>query len=377
MTLRDAQTPDRRRAPGRLVPGLLAALALVVPLLSLPAAAPAAAPAAEESRRVPRPVLHGNFADPTVEPHRGGFVGYSTGERAPHAWTRTARGRWREAGPALRELPSWSRPGDIWAADIHRVGRTWLLYYSAPVAGLGVYGRCVGVARSGSPKRGFVPIGDAPLVCPTYAGTPPAQDQLLPRDPTLPRAGVIDPSVYVDPTGGRLLLYKTDRIPSSIRIVPLSANGQRVRDGAVSQELMRYPGVIENPLLVYRPEGWVMLLSEGDYTRCTYRTLWYRSQTLLDWSVVEYGTLADAASTGLCGPGGADLAQPPRGGTRVFLHGWTCFDKPKPCRSDFDWSKRERRKGVRSMYSARLQWVEGVPRIGRWFKPRPEPGGRR
>ncbi len=327
------------------------------------------ATSAVDGRGAPRPILRGNFADPAVERYGKGYVGIATGVRAPRAWTRTSKGTWARSGPALRRLPGWARPGDIWAADIHRVGGWWLLYFSAPVAGLGEYGRCTGVARSRSPERGFAPVGDAPLVCPAYANVTAAQDQLLPRDPTLPRAGTIDPSVYVDPSGGRFLLYKTDRIPSTIRIVELSANGRRIADGAVSQELMRSPGVIENPVLVHRPQGWVMLVSEGDYTRCSYRTMWYRSPSLLDWSIVEYGTLLDTAGTRLCGPGGADVADGPGGQQRIFLHGWTCHGKAKPCRSGFGWSKRERQRAVRSMYAARLRWTDGLPRLGGWVKP--------
>ena len=349
----------RPRSPRPLV-ALLAGAALALGLLT-----PAASYA---DRRTPTPVLDGNFADPAVERYRKGFVGVATGEHAPRALTRTADGRWVRGGTALRTLPTWARAGDIWAADIQRIGGWWVLYFAAPVEGLGVYGRCVGVARSRSPQRGFVPVGDTPLSCPTYAKVPTAQDPLA-LDPTLPRAGTIDPSVYTDASGTRFLIYKTDRIPSTIRMVQLSGNGTRVATGAVSQELLRYQGVVENPVIIDRPQGWVMLLSEGDYTRCSYRTLWLRSPSLTDWSVVESGTLVDPATTRLCGPGGADVAEAPGGEQRLFLHGWTCFDKPRPCRATLDWTKREKRKAVRSMYAARLTWVGGVPRIARWLKP--------
>jgi len=330
------------------------ALALLLPLAPTPALA---------ATDVPRPVLRGNFADPAVERLGGGYVAFATGERAPRAWTRSRNGRWQRHGPALTRLPSWSRPGDIWAADVKRVRGWWVLYYSAPVRGLGPYGRCIGVARSRKALDGFTPVGGRPLVCPAYVKkVPTAEDPLLPRDPSLPRAGVIDPSLHVGEDGLQLL-YKTDRIPSSIRTVPLDRSGTRVRPGATSVELYRYPGVVENPLLVQRPEGWVLLLSEGDYTRCTYQTIWLRSPTVTDWSTAESGVLLDRATTGLCGPGGADLA-----GSRLFLHGWVCHGKPKPCASGFDWSKRVRQRAERAMYAARLRWVEGIPTITGWLR---------
>ena len=357
----DLLTVRTGSSPVRLLTATLG-LVLLTALVVLPA------PPSGAARWVPKPVLDGNFADPAVERYRNGFVGIATGEHAPRALTRSPRGKWVRGGPALRTLPAWARAGDIWAADIQRVGGWWLLYFAAPVDGLGEYGRCVGVARSRSPRRGFAPVGDRPLSCPTYAKVPQAQDP-LPLDPTLPRAGTIDPSVYVDPSGTRFLVYKTDRIPSSIRMVQLSDNGSRVATGAVSQELLRFPGVVENPVIVHRPQGWVMLLSEGDYTRCSYQTVWLRSPSLLDWSVVESGTLLSSATTGLCGPGGADVAVAPGGQQRLFLHGWTCFGKPRPCRSSLDWSKREKRRAVRSMYAARLVWNAGVPRVKGWLKP--------
>ncbi|WP_101523148.1 family 43 glycosylhydrolase [Nocardioides houyundeii] len=362
-------TPDPRRdAPARgtrttlllLVLAGVLALAGTTTLAALPARAEPGPPTVIGS---PKPIVASNFADPAVERLGGGYVGFATGERAPRAWVRSRNGRWQRGGPALSRLPSWSRAGDIWAADVTRVRGWWLLYYSAPVKGLGPYGRCIGVARSRSALRGFTPVGDAPLVCPSYVKTPPAGDPLVPTDATLPRAGVIDPSVHQG-SDGLVLLYKTDRIPSSIRLVQLDRTGTGVHPGAVSIELLRHDGVLENPVLVAQPEGWVLLLSEGDYTRCTYRTIWLRSPVLTDWSAPEYGVLLDRATTGLCGPGGADVA-----GNRIFLHGWTCHRIVRPCSSGFDWSKRTKQRAQRAMYAARLNWVDGLPRIGRWVRP--------
>ena len=115
----------RPRSPRPLV-ALLAGAALALGLLT-----PAASYA---DRRTPTPVLDGNFADPAVERYRKGFVGVATGEHAPRALTRTADGRWVRGGTALRTLPTWARAGDIWAADIQRIGGWWVLYFAAPVA---------------------------------------------------------------------------------------------------------------------------------------------------------------------------------------------------------------------------------------------------
>lgn len=348
----------------RIAAGLLALACLLLQ-------APLVASAVPVPGERPRPVLLGNFADPTVAKTKRGYVAIATGQGAPRAWARGRHGAWRKVGPALAEYPSWGRAGDIWASDIVRVGRTWLLYMSVPVRGLGKYGRCVGVARSRSAYRNFRPVGTRPLVCPRYADTPPADDQILPRDPTLPRAGVIDPSYFRDPgTGRRYLIYKTDRIPSSIRIVPLTRNGRHVPARARSRELTRSRGVIENPLLIRRPQGYLMITSRGDWTRCSYRTSWTRSTSLLDWRPEARGRLLSQRSAALCGPGGADVAPllgHPRA-QRLYFHGWTCHQRPVACDGKGKWDHKPRAKAVRSMYAARVRFPRGVPVIRGWLR---------
>jgi arabinan endo-1,5-alpha-L-arabinosidase len=317
---------------------------------------------------VPRPVLGVDFPDPAVVATGAGLVAYSTGDRVPHAWSRSADGPWRRGPGLLTHKPSWSRDGGIWAVDVARVRGTWLLYYATPVPSLGATGRCIGVARSRSARGPFRPVGRRPLVCPSYTRVPTAQDPLLPRDPSLPRAGVIDPSFFRDADGTPYLLYKTDRIPSTVRIVPLASTGQSVAPGASSLELVRSAGVIENPVLTQRPEGYVMFASEGDWTRCGYATTWRSSPLLLDWSAAVPTTLLDTVTTPLCGPGGADLVEGSGGRTLAFLHGWTCRGTDLPCVGRGKWDMKPRQRGIRAMYAAELGWVGGVPEVTGWLR---------
>lgn len=344
----------------RVVPLVVLLGLLVGPLPAGIAVSPAAA--AGPGR--PQPVLTGDFADPAVAVLGSGYVGFSTGSLVPRAVSDRPRGAWRAAGRGLVRLPSWAHAdGDVWASDVARVDGWWLLYFAAPVRGIGEYGRCIGVARSRTALGGFVPVGGRPLVCPSYAMAPSAGDDVPQPDRSLPRAGVIDPSLYVE-DGRPYLLYKTDRIPSSIRVVPLSRSGIRV--AAPSVELFRHDGVLENPVVVRRPEGYVMLLSQGDFGRCSYRTVWRRSASLLDWTAAEEGVLLDRGTTGLCGPGGADVSGVPRGSRlRLFLHAWTC--ERRPCPSGVDLVKKRPRLGSRRpMYAADLAWPGGIPTVATW-----------
>jgi hypothetical protein len=335
-------------------------LRLVVSGLLLAVVALGGAPASAE--RVPRPVLSTGFADPTVTVRGDGFVGFSTGSLIPRAYAAGPATSWQPAGSALVRLPSWSHAdGDIWASDIARVGRWWVLYFAAPVRGLGEYGRCIGVARSHTAVSGFKPVGDRPLVCPANVPVPPAEDPVPVAVGGLPRAGVIDPSMVVK-DGQPLLVYKTDRIPSSIRLLPLTSNGQHA--AGTSVELFRHDGVLENPVLIERPAGWVMLLSQGDFTGCSYRTVWRRSTSIFNWAGATSGVLLDR-STRLCGPGGADVTPMPHSRRmRIYFHAWTCRGTFAPCGPGIRKEKvRQRSRAVRPMYGADLGWVDGIPVI--------------
>jgi hypothetical protein len=113
-----------------------------------------------------------------------------------------------------------------------------------------------------------------------------------------------------------------------------------------------------------------MLASEGDWTRCGYRTRWMRSTSLLDWSAAEVGMLLDKDGTGVCGPGGADLVEGRDGRTLVFLHGWTCRGTTDPCAGTGKWDHKPRQRGRRALYAATLGWVGGLPAVTGWLRPR-------
>jgi arabinan endo-1,5-alpha-L-arabinosidase len=301
------------------------------------------------------------------------YVAVATGSRVRRLVS-TNGVHWRPIGPALASRPRWARPGStIWAADVVRVGRRWLLYYAAPVRGMGRTSRCIGVAAAPTSTGRFRPVGRRPLVCPPAARAPRAEDRILDRHrrrPTYPTIGAIDPSVFVD-HGRVFLLYKTDGKPSSIRLLRLRANGLHARGR--SRPLLAARGVVENPVMVRHGRWLYLFLSAGDYTRCSYSTVWRRSRRILHWRGRAQRTLLAKRSTGLCGPGGADVVvDAPM--VRLYFHGWTCHSK-RPCADAFHKSTRARGP-VRALYAARLLFGKHGVRVGSFVRPPQRPAKR-
>jgi arabinan endo-1,5-alpha-L-arabinosidase len=321
---------------------LMAALVAVIVVELAGAAAQARPP---ESARRPAPVFHaGGFADPTVARYAGGFVAVATGGHAPRAVATSPRGPWRPVRRALPALPAWARPAAIWASDLVRTDRGWLLYFSALARG--GHRRCIGVAKARRALDPFRPVGRRPLVCP-------------------PR-GAIDPSGFTSRRGGRHLLYKTQGLPTSIRMVRLTRDGRhRAREGDARLLLRSRRTVVENPVLVRRGRHLVLLTSEGSFEDCDYRTTWRRARALHRWSRPH--VLLGHGGTRLCGPGGADVSIG-QSGLLVFFHGWTC-DRWRPCPSRFHSARAHHPHARRALYAAHLRWKRAAPRIGRFVRP--------
>lgn len=304
----------------------------------------------------PQPVYapNGGFADPSVLSENGQFYGMATGSYVPSAQGDIASGPWMPEGPALSAMPSWATGSSMWAPDLERISATeWVLYFSAPVAGLGSGQRCIGAATASSPLGPFTPVAGGPLVCPGLADTPTADDTVPNRPIT--NAGVIDPSGFKDSDGTRFLLYKTQQLPSSLRIVRLNAAGIHVYSGATSRQLLRSDRIVENPVLVKRNGAYVLFASRGPYNHCTYETIWMRANGLATNAfdtVTQHLLLTPGSTGGVCGPGGADIASALDGGQRLFFHGWLCGSSP--CPSSFD--AQTDTGGRRGLYVGVLGW---------------------
>ena len=296
----------------------------------------------------------GGFADPSVLSENGQFYGMATGSSVPSAQGDIGSGPWTAEGAALTARPSWATGNSMWAPDLERISATeWVLYFAAPVDGLGSGQRCIGAATGSSPLGPFTPVAGPPLVCPGPASTATAEDTVPGRP--LTNAGVIDPSGFKDSDGARYLLYKTQQLPSSLRIVRLNAAGTHVSSGATSRQLLRSDRIVENPVVVKRSGSYVLFASRGPYNLCTYETVWMRASSLAANAfdnVTEHPLLTDGNTGGVCGPGGADIAAALDGGQRIFFHGWLCGSGPCPV----NFNAQTDTGGRRGMYLGVLGW---------------------
>jgi beta-xylosidase len=294
------------------------------------------------------------FPDPSVTSESGQFYGMATGSNVPSALGDIASGPWTSQGPALSAKPSWATSSGMWAPDLERIGANeWVLYFAAPVDGLDSGQRCIGAATASTPLGPFTPVAGGPLVCPGLASTPTADDTVPGRP--ISTAGVIDPSGFKDSDGTRYLLYKTQQLPSSLRVVRLNAAGTHVFSGATSRQLLRSDRIVENPVVVKRAGSYILFASRGPYNKCSYESIWMRASSLAAnaFNTVTQHTLLTPGSTdGVCGPGGADIAAALDGGQRIFFHGWLCGSSP--CPTGFD--AQTDTGGRRGMYVGVLGW---------------------
>jgi arabinan endo-1,5-alpha-L-arabinosidase len=142
------------------------------------------------------PVIDTDFPDPTVieAPDRY-YYGYATQTMRNGRWINIQLARspdlvhWQYLGDALPTKPSWATATqDFWAPHLQRVGRGYVMYFSAkPDSTEGEQGMCLGAASASSPVGPFVDMGH-PLRCgPGFVN--------------------IDPMALDDPKTGKHLLY--------------------------------------------------------------------------------------------------------------------------------------------------------------------------
>ncbi|MGA8113762.1 MAG: glycoside hydrolase family 43 protein [Actinocatenispora sp.] len=318
---------------------------------------------AQASHHTPRPVYSAaaEAADPGVVRAGHHYYAFMTGGLGHVARAASPRGPWTALPDALSHWADWaSGQGAVWAPDAVRTSAGWVLYYAAPARGFAGQ-RCIGTAVAEDPAGPYEPAA-TPLICPVLGGEDPAADR---PDQT---AGVIDPAPFRADDGQRYLLYKTQKTPGTLRMFPISADGRHGR-GGVSHELVRHADSIENPVMVQRRGHYFLFAAANWYDQCRYSTVWRSSTDPWSFADRTEHVLVDQGSTGLCGPGGADVVATGPGPDRIFLHGWVCSTTDDPCQFDGVVDDPARRRVV---YAAVLTWGRDglAPSVPAFLPPR-------
>ncbi|SDC37280.1 family 43 glycosylhydrolase [Niabella drilacis] len=140
----------------------LLCLIVLAAVLNICAAARPALPFAPCSRAVKdtvEPVIHGDFADPSVI--RVGNIYYATGtssEWAPHypLFRSGDLVHWKQSGYIFNKAPDWTS-SSFWAPELLYRKGTYYVYYTARKKSDGI--SCIGVATSDDPEKGFTDRG--------------------------------------------------------------------------------------------------------------------------------------------------------------------------------------------------------------------------
>jgi beta-xylosidase len=237
----------------------------------------------------PVPVLPYDFADPYVLKTGGTYIAYAT--NAAGGSIQSARSRdletWDFAGNVLANLPTWAKPGSVWApAALVRVGGT-VLYYTVREAFTGR--QCLSVAGSPSATGPFYDGSAAPL----EGGT----------------TGAIDPSPFVDSNGAAFLLYKTER-PARLWSRPLTPDG--LAFAGPGREILapsqRWEGGnVEAPTMMRAGAGSWLLYSGNDWNGSSYAQGLARCSGPLGPCSADRSNPILASRPGIAGPGGGEL----------------------------------------------------------------------
>jgi hypothetical protein len=154
--------------------------------------------------------------DPFMVFHRGRYYLFTSEGSQPDNMpvaSATKIGHWGPVVDAMPTLPGWAAPGFTWAPDVHRFGRTYVLYFTALVKGSNPDIQCIGDAV-GSHLTGPYTAVATPIICQSAQG------------------GSIDPRTFVDGNGTAYMTWKSDENSdvnatslTNIYSQPLSANG--------------------------------------------------------------------------------------------------------------------------------------------------------
>jgi hypothetical protein len=280
-----------------------------------------------------------DFPDPFVLRVGGTYFAYATNSTEGHIQIidSTDLIHWSTVGNALPNLPSWAVPGGTWAPSVLQVGGTFVLYYSAAVAGGGE--ECISAATAPDPQGPFVDSSAAPLVCQSGLG------------------GSIDPSPFVDPDGRQYLEWKSNGgagQPATIWSEQLDASGTGFAGGPPSRlltaDLGWEAGVIEAPDLILDSGHYVLFYSGNQWDSANYAVGVALCSGPLGPCAQPLTQPILASGGGMAGPGGESVFADASGSLWMAFDAWVADAVGYP--------------NSRALYLRRLSFSGSTPVVG-------------
>jgi len=248
-----------------------------------------------------------DFADPFVLRVGSRYYAYSTQSGSMNVPAMRVAGLFDSGRrhDALPHLPSWSRPGAVWAPSVLATGQGYVLYYTTAVSATGA--QCLSHAIGPTPDGPFVDMSTAPWICPNGGGA-------------------IDASPYTAPDGRKFLLWKYDTHGfSGIAAAQLSADGLQLTSPIARLLTVTRPwegNTIEGPALAPASTGDWLFYSGGDWRTAGYAIGVAHCTGPLGPCDKTLPAPLVTSTLGAAGPGGEQLFTDGNGHEWMVFHAW-------------------------------------------------------
>jgi beta-xylosidase len=218
---------------------------------------------------------------------------------------------WSTVGNALPELPSWAVPGGTWAPSVLQLGGTFVLYFSAVVAGRGGGEECIGAATATQPQGPFTDDSHSPLECQAALN------------------GSIDPSPFTAANGTDYLEWKSNGRagqPATIWSEQLTAAGTGFAGSAPTELLAAdqswQAGVIEAPDLFFDSGHYLLFYSGNNWNSPNYAVGVATCAGPLGPCVQPLSQPILASGPSMAGPGGETVFTDASGSLWMAFDAW-------------------------------------------------------
>jgi GH43 family beta-xylosidase len=212
---------------------------------------------------------------------------------------------WTSKGSVFASAPAWAA-SHFWAPELHKVGSTFVVYYSAKSSATGTF--AIGAGKAASVLGPYTDLGK-PLL-------------------TAPAPGVIDAHYFRAASGKHYLLFKVDGNavgqPTPIRIQELAADGLSLVGSPttiLSNTLAWEGALVEGPWLIERGGYFYLFYSGNGYASPSYGVGVARASSPLG-PYTKAGAPILVSKGGWAGPGHGSVLVGPSGDWVHVYHAW-------------------------------------------------------